>query len=533
MQAAKKVVIAALLLGLLLTGFNSQVGHVFAQESSRQIKVVVPYTEYEWWLLRWSDNKLMCQILIDHEGMPTINEAANSCGSEIANKWWSTPRCNPKRGITNCAGFYVFLIGSQPKEREVIVNLPMPTVWVSLEGCDPTPPENLCASMPALVLTGEEPLPNERIIDVQGLYDGQHFICQGDICKLPLSVTPLQGITVEFWADSSYGDSSEHYEAQVRVVDTGVSATPGGGGWYVDVVSDRWQGAPLASCARIWEAFPPVGSPPTWLSTPDHFELLASGEPYYYLAGRLIVQGLVDVSGCPGGGLLPNGYADACGLERARPIVEDWQNQFDSHIIEVADASGVPGQLMKNLFAQESQFWPGVYRVDAEFGLGQITDSGADAIFIWNSNFFHQFCPLILSSQACEDGYLALTPKDQAILRGALALQAKADCHDCPSGVDLSNTYFTVSLFANTLLANCAQVSRSIYTATNQMAGRVANYEDLWRFTIANYHAGPGCVSFAIHQAWQTTQTLTWDVVKTRFTAPCLDVVPYVDQITQ
>jgi hypothetical protein len=347
--------------------------------------------------------------------------------------------------------------------------------------------------------------------------------------------TSPQGITVEFWANSSYGDSSEHFTAQVRVVETGVSNVPGGlnNGYYVDIISSQWAGPALTSCARIWEAFPPVGETPEWLKTPDHFQVMASGEPYFYLAGRLISQGLVDASVCPNKGLLPNGYADACGLETARPLVEDWQNQFDQRIIQVGTETGVPAQLMKNLFAQESQFWPGMYRVAYEFGLGQITDQGVDPIFIWNPEFYGQFCPLILSSEACSKGYLMLTEQERAILRGALALQARADCADCPAGIDLSNVSFTVSLFANTLKANCAQVARAIYNASGEMAGRVSTYEDLWRFTIANYHAGPGCVSFAIHQAWQTGGTLTWDVVSTRFTEPCQGVVPYVNEITK
>jgi hypothetical protein len=213
--------------------------------------------------------------------------------------------------------------------------------------------------------------------------------------------------------------------------------------------------------------------------------------------------------------------------------MQEWQNQFDARIIEVAKETGVPAQLMKNLFAQESQFWPGIFRVPFEFGLGQITDKGADVIFLWNPDFFQQFCPLVLSETACAEGYLSLTLEDQAILRGALALQAKADCPDCPAGVDLSNAYVTVLLFANTLQANCAQVSRTIFTATNSMAGTVAQYEDLWRFTIANYHAGPGCLSWAVHQAWETVRTLTWAEVRPRFTDPCKGVVPYVDEITR
>jgi hypothetical protein len=382
-------------------------------------------------------------------------------------------------------------------------------------------------------MTAEEPLPNYHILSIQGLYDGEQFFCEGEICKLPLRTSPPLGSTIEFWANSSYGDSSPRYTAQVQVIDTGVTPEPGGEGFYVNVISTQWLGEPLESCAGIWESFPPVGEPPSWLSTPDHFELLASEEPYFYLAGRLIVQGLVDVSGCPNGGMLPNGYADVCGLEKSRPVLAEWQNQFDHRIIEVGQETGVPAQLMKNLFAQESQFWPGVFQVPYEFGLGQITERGTDVIMIWNPEFFNKFCPLVFSQDTCDQGYLGLTAREQALLRGALALQASADCKDCPTGVDLGNTRLTVSLFANTLIANCSQVARTIYTATNQMAGRLATYEDLWRLTIANYHAGPGCVSYAIHQSWDTSNSLAWKDISPNFTETCKGVVPYVDQITQ
>ncbi len=534
MEAAKRVLAVVCILGLAFGMFIVGGKRVSAQDLARHTTVIMPYTEYEWWLIRWQDNQILCQVLIDHEGPPTIGEVVDSCGVSLADQWWATPSCDPKKLTTQCQGLYVFFFASTPKEREVIVELPPPVIWLSLEGCIPAPPDNLCTALPTLVLTGEEPLPDEHIVAIQGTYDGEPFSCPGDICKLPMRPTPIQGVTVEFWADSSYGDSSEHFTAQVRVIDSGTSPVPGGEGWYVDLISTQWQGASLASCARIWEAFPPVGTPPQWLSTPDHFELLSSGDPYYYLAGRLISQGLVDGSICPNtGGLLPNGYADACGLEVARPLVEQWQNQFDNRIIEVAQETGVPAQLMKNLFAQESQFWPGMYRVPFEFGLGQITDKGTDSIFLWNPGFFQEFCPLVLSESACAQGYLGLTVDNQAILRGALALQSKADCTDCPTGIDLSNVYFNIRLFASTLQANCAQIARTVYTATDMMAGRAATYEDLWRLTIANYHAGPGCTAFAIHQAWGMDKSLAWDKVATRFTEPCNGVVPYVDEITR
>jgi len=532
MRLAYRVIGAICFFGILFLNQSGQGKPVLAQETGRFTTVIVPYTQYEWWLINWTDNSVLCRVLIDHEGLPTFEDVSLDCGSDLANRWFGTPPCN-KENIQNCAGVYVFLFSTTPKEREVLVELPAATVWVSLEGCSPIPPTNFCSSLPSLTFTAEEPLPEHRILSIQGSYDGQAFFCEGSICTMPLRVSPILGSTIVFWANSSYGDSSEHYLAQVRVVDTGVTQQPGGQGWYVDVISSQWQGPSLASCAAIWEAFPPIGTPPTWIASPDHFELLASEKPYYYLAGRLIVQGLVDVADCPGGGLLSSGYADACGLEKSRPILEEWQNQFDQRIIDVSQETGVPAQLMKNLFAQESQFWPGVFRVPYEFGLGQITEKGADTVLIWNSDFFNQFCPLVLSEEACQGGYLSLSTRDQAVLRGALALQARADCPDCPTGIDLSNAHFTVSLFANTLTANCAQVARTIYTATNMMAGRVATYEDLWRFTIANYHAGPGCTSYAIHQAWMSPEGLTWPSVASFFTDACQGAVPYVEQITR
>ncbi len=504
----------------------------------RQTIIQVPITEYEWWLNRWDDNEILCRILIDHEGLPLPSEVLKSCDIDTYQDWVNTPPCRQiirgTAGPNTCYGLYLHLVSSRPAQKEVIIDLPEATVYVSLDDCTPIPPDNICTVQPSLLLVGEEPLPNEEIIAIHGTYAGLPFYCEGDRCKVQIQTTPVGGVTVEFWAESSYGDLSEKYTAQVRLIDSGVSTTPGSGGWYVDVLSTQWRGEPIASCAKSWESFPPVGGLPGWLSTPEQPTLLTSDESYFYLAGRLISQGAVDVSGCVTGGLLPNGYADACGLEKARPLVETWQNQFDARIIEVAKETSIPAQLLKNLFAQESQFWPNVFRVPYEFGLGQITDKGADAVLFWNSAFFDQFCPLVLAEDACEGGYMKLKADDQAILRGALALEAKTDCPECPSGVDLSHTNFSIQLFGETMQANCEQVGQIVRTATEEIPGSVSTYEDLWRFTVANYHAGPGCVSYAIHMAWQTgVGPLTWENVSANFTETCKGVVPYVEKITR
>jgi hypothetical protein len=212
----------------------------------------------------------------------------------------------------------------------------------------------------------------------------------------------------------------------------------------VDVLSSQWRGGQVES-QQIWQAFPGWWAA-FWLSTPDDQVFLSTGEPLQYLAGRLIFQGLVDATECPNNGLLENGYADACGLSKARPMVDLWQNQFDPRILAVAQESGLPAQLLKNLFAQESQFWPGVFRVAKEYGLGQLTDTGADAVLLWNDSFYNQFCPLVLAEEACARGYLRLDENERAILRGALAVQANADCANCPTGIDLTHANFSVML---------------------------------------------------------------------------------------
>ena len=540
MVRASQSIFASLILVFLLSFTLGGKHPVVAQEEEppkRQTSIVISTTQYEWWLIRWADNQIVCQVFIDHDGLPTRDEVAQACDQSIYEEWNKTPPCEQAdkgiREATTCTGMYIFEVGFETRDRTVVIDLPLPTAWVSLKGCTLSPPENLCKTLPSLLITGEEPLPNEHINAIQAVIGKKTYTCNAGVCEIPLKPTVRRGITVEFWAESSFGDTSEHYSALVRIVDSGATESPVKGGWFVDVMSTQWQGGLVESCAQIWDSFPPVGGPPFWLSNPTHEELLASDEPFHYLAGRLIDHGLVDVTGCPDGGLLPNGYGNACGLEFARPMIDLWQNQFDEPIIRVAQETGLPAQLMKNMFAQESQFWPGIFRVSKEFGLGQITELGADTIMVWNPNFFDQFCPLVLDESTCARGYLRLQEDESAILRGALALQANADCPECPDGIDLTSANLSITLFAQSLLANCRQVSRTIFNATNTSPGQVSPYEDLWRFTLANYNAGPGCLAFAIHTTWLQRKPLEWANVSSNFTEACQGALTYVDLVAK
>lgn len=540
MVTAKKIFYLSFTITLLLSLTLGGKKSVDAQEQEvpkRQTEIVVTLEETEWWLIRWADNHITCQIYVDHTGLPANQEISKACDKEIYTEWTQTPACDvATQGFiesTTCKGMYLFEVGSEINEHTVVVDLPPATVWLSISGCTLEPPENFCKKIPSLLLTGQEPLPNEHIDAIHAVIGKKEYTCTAAVCEIPLTPTLLRGIQVEFWADSSFGDSSEHFTALVRVLDSGAAKFPTAGGWFVDILSAQLQGEPVDRCAQIWDAFPPIGGPPFWLSNPIDQQVLASDEPFYYLAGRLIDNRVVDPSGCPDGGLLTNGYANACGLDKARSMVELWQNQFDEPIIRVAKETSLPSQLLKNLFAQESQFWPGVFRVPNEFGLGQLTDLGADTVLIWNPSFYDQFCPLVLEKQVCEGGYLHLKADESAILRGALAMHANADCPECPDGIDLTSVDASITLFAQTLLANCSQVSRTVFNATNSTPGIVSSYEDLWRFVLANYNAGPGCLAFAVYSTWQSQQPLEWANVSTHFTEACKGAVDYVELIAK
>ncbi|HRQ32977.1 MAG TPA: hypothetical protein PLM89_07730, partial [Anaerolineales bacterium] len=246
-----------------------------------------------------------------------------------------------------------------------------------------------------------------------------------------------------------------------------------------------------------------------------------------------IRSGVVDASSCPHNGLLQESVvASACGLRKAREAVAHWQNQFDSIILSAAQDTGVPASLLKNLFAQESQFWPGVGS-KRDVGLGQLTEHGADTTLLWNPPFFNQFCPRIMDSEACANGYLGLDESGREYARVALIHEVNAICDDCPLGIDLDRANFSISVFAHTLLANCEQAGRLVKNVTGRTAGNAAAYEDLWKFSLVNYHAGPGCLGDALDAAFSEKMELTWENVSSKFSTGCVSASKYVNNISK
>jgi hypothetical protein len=496
--------------------------------------ITVEYTAFEWWMVTWAGQRVVCSVVVDHEGPPTLGEVYSDCGEKIYDQWISQDPCI-KEDKSICEGYYIYSVDSWPDEKEIAMQLAPATAWISLEDCEPvlSTSTNICEAIPTVVITGQEPLPNESILRVEGTVDDEPFSCdETDACKFHLRETGEDGATVAFWAYSSYGDSSPVFTAQVRVqkADEG---DPDQLYWYVDVLSTQWQGGAVATCADSWGSFPPVGGPPDWLTTPAESEELSSDIPYTYLAANLILQGAVDASACPDGGLVSGGGVNQCGLEQSRAAVNEWQDRFDELILTTAEETGVPARLLKSLFARESQFWPGLYQAAGDVGLGQLTEIGADTTLFWNRSFYSQFCPLVLPSESCGKGYIHLKDDEREGLRRALVASVNATCEDCPLGLDLTQADFSITVFAHTLLANCEQAGQVVHNYTGVSPGEAASYENLWKFTLVNYNAGPSCLADAISGAQSNNLELTWENISPYLPQACQGAIDYVADISQ
>ncbi len=506
----------------------------------RKVTLTVNLTETEWWLAYYQDNQVACRLWVEHDGLPTAAEIYSGCGTAVFRDWQASKPCTLQGGdqdLKRCSGIYFQKIAERPIQKQIEVTLSLPTVWISLEGCGTTNAEGRCSGMPYLHLQGEESLPNEHIIRINGSINGETFSCPGSECDLHLPPTGERGETLEFWADSSYGDSSPRFSALIRIIPWGNFTAPEGPAgdpqqWYVDLLSSQWRGGSAPSCAASWRVLPDLGGPPAWLRSPQTPQELATDLSYYYLAAMLIQNGAVDASACPNHGLESSDVANACGVAAAEPKVMEWQNRFDAEILSAALETGVPAQLLKNVFSRESQLWPGIYRTYAEAGLGQLTENGADAVLLWNPDFYRQFCPLVLSAETCQLGFGNLEPAYQAMLRGALVRKANAACPDCPLGIDLRAADFSVRIFAQGLIGNCEQVAQLFYNLTDGWGGEYSSYIDLWKFTLVNYNAGPGCLSTALRRTWDNGDPLDWEHVSANLDPGCQAAIGYVEDIT-
>ncbi|MBT7783563.1 MAG: hypothetical protein HN741_11655, partial [Anaerolineae bacterium] len=168
-----KGIILSILFGSLSL-FNTE--SVFATpdpppKPDRYTTITVEYITYEWWLMRWEDSELVCKIIIEHEDLPSLNEVYVDCGEDLYNAWIEQDAC-PFEIISqtpvNCPGYYLHFASSTPRERDLVLALPPPVVWINLKGCISEGGTNRCGLAPVLVLHGDEPLVEEELLRING-----------------------------------------------------------------------------------------------------------------------------------------------------------------------------------------------------------------------------------------------------------------------------------------------------------------------------------------------------------------------------
>ena len=87
----------------------------------------VDYTKYFWWLIHWGEDDVECYIEIDHEGLPTPGDIYVDCGEDMYEKWIRQKPCLLS-DVALCKGFYLYLAGTEPAQKEVATKLPPPIV---------------------------------------------------------------------------------------------------------------------------------------------------------------------------------------------------------------------------------------------------------------------------------------------------------------------------------------------------------------------------------------------------------------------
>lgn len=279
-------------------------------------------------------------------------------------------------------------------------------------------------------------------------------------------------------------------------------------------------------------------SVPDWLSPAVTDMDLATANHYEYLSAKLLSAGFVDGSTCPAFGLNPDGSANGCGVELALDRVTTWQNQFDMVILEYSQENNVPPKVVKAVIAVESQFWPAGDSIKGEIGLGQMTEAGADLVLRWRPEYYQSICRQTFGDKGCGVTYPFLDVSTQWLLQGMILKEIDASSLSSPGGIDLEKAEQAIYVVTETLNASCLQSARIIELATGESPSSLMSYEDYWRFVLAKYHAGAGCM----YQALRKTNSpdgrnvperseWDWNSIAGNFPSGCASGAEYIRRI--
>jgi len=258
-----------------------------------------------------------------------------------------------------------------------------------------------------------------------------------------------------------------------------------------------------------------------WVYVPESADALYTEDPLYFLAGQLIVNEVVDASYCPAGGLMLNGYANACGMAASLDTVIIVQNLVNEPILQAFIDVGTPPVMLKQLIRYESQFWPGI-QDEIHYGYGHITNIGIRNAMQWNPDLYAKVCPP--GVDCVTDWRIA-----DEILNSLVAT-----CPTCPYGVDVNVANRSVDILAETLLGYCFQTAQMVYNATGWQSSLAVDYATIWKLTLMNYNAGTQCTYDTIVKTFEYTEgPMRWSDVSANVSGDaCIRGLAYANQIT-
>jgi len=260
-----------------------------------------------------------------------------------------------------------------------------------------------------------------------------------------------------------------------------------------------------------------------WVYVPESPDELYTEEEYFFLAGQLIANDVVDASDCPSGGLMLNGYANACGMSRAMETVVAVQNLLNEPILQAYDDVGVPPVLLKQLISFESQFWPSQH-TEYHYGFGHITNIGLRNALQWNRNLYSKVCPESAGATCASN-----------ISTANQILSTLIDtCDTCEYGIDPEEAARSVDILAEVLLGYCYQTAQLVYNATGWHSSLAVDYGTIWKLTLMNYNSGSVCVFNTLNSTFDFTEgPMKWSDISAHVSGEqCLRGWNYANQIT-
>lgn len=498
---------------LIVTFFLSPAKLVTASEPSRRYSRTSVVPADHWAVVRWNNQSRVCDFYlkqIEGGSYPSSEDIKNHCGEDVYREWIQTGVCvdalsgNP----AGCKGLALHFLGSEKASVKEFFEYPPAKVRIEFTPCVPW---IWCDTRPMVKIIGEEPLGEHYITAVYGRIGGQDRSCEGSSCELRLPVTD-SSVVLEYWALSSFGDESQHQFIKLR---NRIPSSPPEK-FLLEIISPDYRHKMPAGMEK-WGIFPAIQSPiGKILEQPSDFTELSTHHAYQLLAGYLIRSGKVNAGSCTGGALLSNGNANPCGQQVSQNAVNEWQNRFDLPIYLAARSNQVPARLIKGLIGRETQFWPD-HGSPYELGLGRITQNGADLVLSWNQDYFQKICRPLYGKWGCAAGYLRLSVDHKTILRWRV--------------LAVIGTSAEMDLIAATLYASSQQVAQMVVNVTGQLVASTMTLEDMWLLSVANYHAGSGCVGNALQLTANANLPLTWGQISKGLEPGCRGAVEYVDQV--